>query len=134
MVELPEEVKNMSTSAEAKTAAPSRPTHGRSERPGGSSRPPQRYGGGDNRGGGGRRPAPRRGGKRMFGGGKVCQFCVNKVKYVDYKNVESYRRYVTSQGKIQPRRLSGVCARHQRMACRAIKRGRMLALLPFKVK
>lgn len=99
----------------------------REGRPGG--RPP--YGGGGPRGEGGfgRRPPPRR--RRR---GKVCGFCVNKIIYIDYKTVDRLRHFVTDRGKILPRRITGSCARHQRMLTRAIKRARNIALIPFKAK
>jgi len=86
--------------------------------------------GGDRRGGpgGGRRP------QRRFRRGKVCAFCVGKVQYVDYKDLDRLRRYLTDRGKILPRRITGNCARHQRMLCRAIKRARSTALIPYTVK
>ncbi|NLC55275.1 MAG: 30S ribosomal protein S18 [Armatimonadetes bacterium] len=62
---------------------------------------------------------------------KVCSFCVDKVTYVDYKNVPKIRRYVSDRGKILPRRVTGTCAKHQRKVTQAIKRARMVALLPF---
>lgn len=62
---------------------------------------------------------------------KVCGFCVDKVVYIDYKNVPRLRRYITDRGKIIARRTSGNCAKHQRQLARAIKRARHLALLPF---
>lgn len=62
---------------------------------------------------------------------KVCRLCVNKVKAVDYKDVELLRRFVTDRGKILPRRMTGTCAKHQRMLSSAIKRARTVALLPF---
>jgi small subunit ribosomal protein S18 len=68
----------------------------------------------------------------MFGGGKVCQCCVRKIKTIDYKDLEQLKFFVSHLGKILPRRMSGACARHQRMICRAIKRSRQIALIPFK--
>lgn len=62
---------------------------------------------------------------------KVCGFCVDKVAYIDYKNVARLRRYITDRGKIVARRTSGNCAKHQRQLAQAIKRARHLALLPF---
>ena len=62
---------------------------------------------------------------------KVCKLCVNNVEFVDYKNVDMLRYYVPERGKIAPRRATGACSRHQRMISRAIKRARMVALLPF---
>ncbi|MDL2297564.1 30S ribosomal protein S18 [Synergistaceae bacterium OttesenSCG-928-D05] len=62
---------------------------------------------------------------------KVCHFCVDKVSNVDYKDVEKLKKYVTDRGKIVPRRVTGTCAKHQRQLTRAIKRARIIALLPF---
>ncbi|MDD4210994.1 MAG: 30S ribosomal protein S18 [Clostridia bacterium] len=62
---------------------------------------------------------------------KVCNFCVDKAKAVDYKDIAKLRKYVTEKGKILPRRQTGVCAVHQRELASAIKRARIAALLPF---
>ncbi|MBI2911757.1 MAG: 30S ribosomal protein S18 [Chloroflexi bacterium] len=62
---------------------------------------------------------------------KVCAFCVDKVKVIDYKDVGRLRRYITERGRIDPRRRTGTCAKHQRRLGMAIKRARHLALLPF---
>ncbi len=62
---------------------------------------------------------------------KVCNFCVDKVTSVDYKEIEKLKKYVTDRGKIVPRRVTGACAKHQRQLTRAIKRARIIALLPF---
>ncbi|PJE68894.1 30S ribosomal protein S18 [Candidatus Shapirobacteria bacterium CG10_big_fil_rev_8_21_14_0_10_38_14] len=62
-----------------------------------------------------------------------CFFCTSDQK-PDYKTVENLRRFVSDRGKIIPRSRSGLCAKHQRQATRAIKRARFLALLPFAVK
>ncbi len=72
--------------------------------------------------GGGRKFTPRR---------KVCTFCVDKVDEVDYKDVGRLRRFLSERGKIEPRRKTGTCARHQRSLNTALKRARHLALLPF---
>ena len=72
----------------------------------------------------------RRGGNRK-GRKKVCNFCVDKMDYIDYKDTAKLRRYVTERGKIVPRRISGNCAKHQRQLTTAIKRARQIALLPF---
>jgi len=64
---------------------------------------------------------------------KVCAFCVEKIPYVDYKEAGRLRRYLTERGKILPRRINGNCARHQRQMTRAIKRARIMALLPFTI-
>ena len=62
---------------------------------------------------------------------KVCYFCMNKMDYIDYKDISLLRKYITDRGKIVPRRVSGSCARHQRRLTNAIKRARVLALLPY---
>lgn len=62
---------------------------------------------------------------------KVCRFCSDKTSYVDYKDLERLGRYVTDRGKILPSRLTGTCARHQRVLTQAIKRARFMALLPY---
>ena len=62
---------------------------------------------------------------------KVCSFCAEKATFIDYKDVNRLRRFVTERGKILPRRVSGNCARHQRVLAVAIKRARELALLPY---
>lgn len=76
------------------------------------------------RAGGWRRP-------RYVPSRKVCSFCVNKVKTIDYKDAEKLRGYVSDRGKIAPRRRTGTCAKHQRVLATAIKRARHLALLPY---
>ncbi|UNC93711.1 30S ribosomal protein S18 [Candidatus Contubernalis alkaliaceticus] len=65
---------------------------------------------------------------------KVCNFCVEKVKSIDYKAADKLRRYITERGKILPRRISGNCASHQRQLTRAIKRSRNIALLPYTIE
>jgi len=99
-------------------AAPERfggaPSGDRDSRP---ERPRRRPGGG---GGGGR-----------FGRRRVCAFCVDKVQSIDYKEASRLRRYISDRGKIEPRRKTGTCAKHQRMLTLALKRARHVALLPF---
>ncbi len=81
----------------------------------------------------------RRGGERQGGGGgkmrkpkkRVCNFCIDKVEHIDYKDISKIRRYITERGKIIPRRISGNCAKHQRQLTVAIKRARNIAFLPF---
>ena len=64
---------------------------------------------------------------------KVCVFCAdNDSAIIDYKDVAKLRKYVSERGKILPRRMTGVCAKHQRTLSSAIKRARLIALLPFK--
>jgi len=74
----------------------------------------------------------RKRGFRRFHRRKVCRFCVAKAEYIDYKDAHRLRRYVSDRGKILPRRVTGCCAKHQRMLTRAIVRARNIALLPFK--
>jgi small subunit ribosomal protein S18 len=62
---------------------------------------------------------------------KTCRFCGEKLKVIDYKDDKLLRRYTSDRGKIIPRRITGVCAGHQRELTQAIKRARHLALLPF---
>ena len=62
---------------------------------------------------------------------KVCQFCVEKVQHIDYKDVARLRRFTSERGKILPRRMTGTCAKHQRQLTEAIKRARHVALLPY---
>ena len=62
---------------------------------------------------------------------KVCDFCVNKSDYIDYKDINKLKRYITERAKIVPRRITGCCAYHQRELTIAIKRARHMALLPF---
>lgn len=63
---------------------------------------------------------------------KVCVFCAEKSEVIDYKNSAKLRKYMTEKGKIIPRRTTGVCAKHQRELTTAIKRARVMALLPYK--
>ena len=65
---------------------------------------------------------------------KVCQFCVDKVQDIDYKDIAKLRRYVSERAKILPRRITGTCAKHQRQLTTAIKRARHIALLPFSAE
>ena len=63
---------------------------------------------------------------------KVCAFCQEKVEVIDYKDVNRLKKYITEGGKILPRRMTGTCAMHQRELSNAIKKARIVALLPFK--
>ena len=99
---------------------------------------PSRFGGAQ---GGGERGGRPGGGPRRSGGGggggrfgsrrKVCQYCTDNIRHVDYKDLGRLRRHVGERGKIEPRRKLGTCARHQRSVTVAIKRARYIALLPF---
>ncbi len=62
---------------------------------------------------------------------RVCKFCVEKLEYIDYKDVKTLQQFIPERGKILPRRISGTCALHQRKLQNAIKRARTVALLPF---
>ena len=86
-------------------------------------RPPHRESSGSSSGGGGRGP------KRQHR--KVCSFCVEKIRYIDYKEISRLRRFVSDRGKILPRRVTGTCARHQRPLTTALERARAIALLPY---
>jgi small subunit ribosomal protein S18 len=74
---------------------------------------------------------PRRGKRQFFRKKKVCKFCVEKMDLIDYKRADILSQFVQERGKILPRRMTGVCARHQRWLGVAIKRARNIALLPF---
>src|SRR5579864_4625046 len=97
--------------------------------------------GGHSGGGGGRReggpggpggPGGRPRGKRQyFRKKKVCKFCVEKMDFIDYKRADILSQFVQERGKILPRRMTGVCSRHQRWLGVAIKRARNIALMPF---
>jgi small subunit ribosomal protein S18 len=86
-----------------------------------SNRGPRR----DSAGGGG-------GGRERFSGRRrSCQFCVDKMTLIDYKDVGRLRKYLSERGKIEPRRKTGTCAKHQRTLTTSLKRARQLALLPY---
>ena len=70
-------------------------------------------------------------GGRGFGRRKVCRFCADKALKVDYKDQQGLKYFLTERGKIIPRRISGNCAKHQREVATAVKRARMLAILPY---
>src|SRR3954465_9635146 len=86
--------------------------------------------GGGNSSGGDRRRSPKDTGRRSAKK-KVCVFCSEHIKWVDYKDVNLLRRFMSDRGKIRPRRVSGNCAQHQRDVAVAIKTARELALLPY---
>ncbi|PKM84689.1 MAG: 30S ribosomal protein S18 [Firmicutes bacterium HGW-Firmicutes-11] len=69
--------------------------------------------------------------RRGFRRKKVCQFCADKTETIDYKDVEKLKKNVTDRGKILPKRITGSCAKHQREVTTAIKRARIVALLPY---
>jgi small subunit ribosomal protein S18 len=80
---------------------------------------------------GGGRFGGRRGRPRYYARRKVCSFCVDHVKHIDYKEVEKFRRFLTDRYKIEARRKTGTCSKHQRGLSTAIKRARHLAMIPF---
>ena len=62
---------------------------------------------------------------------KVCKFCAEKIDIIDYKDIDVLRKYISERGKILPKRATGTCATHQREVTRAVKKARMVALLPY---
>src|SRR5271163_5012971 len=100
--------------------------------PGGGHGGPRREGGPGGGPGGPGGPGGRPRGKRQyFRKKKVCKFCVEKMDFIDYKRADILSQFVQERGKILPRRMTGVCSRHQRWLGVAIKRARNIALLPF---
>jgi len=129
-------------SAQATPNAPSAPSgQGAPRREGGYSGGGRREGGpgggrreggqGGPGGGPGGPGGPRRGKRQYFRKKKVCKFCVEKMDFIDYKRADILSQFVQERGKILPRRMTGVCSRHQRWLGVAIKRARNIALLPF---
>jgi small subunit ribosomal protein S18 len=114
------------TSAPAASAPHSAPSH--------SPRPPYAGPGG----GGARPPRPAGpggpGGRKFFRRKKVCKFCTEKIDAISYRDVRLLQGFVAERGKIVPRRLSGVCTRHQRRLSLAIKQSRNIALLAFAAR
>jgi small subunit ribosomal protein S18 len=131
-----------STSAPAPAAAPAaRESRPYTPRPayagpggGGGSRPPrpagERPGGPGGPGGGPGGP----GGRKFFRRKKVCKFCTEKIDAISYRDVRLLQGFVAERGKIVPRRLTGVCTRHQRKVSLAIKQSRNIALLAFAAR
>ena len=118
-----EEIKNIDTETVAEVvepaaaeAAPAAPTYGR--RPYGSQEE------------GGDRPYQRNARFKR----KVCRFCHDKNAQIDYKDLKMVEQFITDRGKILPRRVTGTCAKHQRGVAQAIKRARIIALVPFVEK
>jgi small subunit ribosomal protein S18 len=71
--------------------------------------------------------------RRAYFKKKLCRFCTNTELVISYRDFNGLKGFVTERGKIIPRRISGTCAKHQRQVSRAIKRARVLSLLPFSV-
>jgi small subunit ribosomal protein S18 len=100
---------------------------------GSGHRPGGRPGGGP--GGPGGRPSSGPGGRgKFFRRKKVCKFCTEKIDAIPYRDVRLLQGFVAERGKIVPRRLTGVCTKHQRRLTRAIKQARNIALLPFATR
>ena len=74
------------------------------------------------------------GGRKFFRRKKVCKFCTEKIEAISYRDVRLLQGFVAERGKIVPRRLTGVCTRHQRRLSLAIKQSRNIALLPFSAR
>ena len=100
------------------------------EAPRGPGGPPRFGGGGGRPGGGGGRPGGRPRG-RFVRRRKVGALCAEHVTHIDYKEIDKIRRFVSERAKIEPRRRTGVCAKHQRALRTAIQRARQIALVPF---
>src|ERR1700691_2339015 len=114
------------------SSGPSGPRGGGHGPGGGHGGPGGGHGGPRREGGPGGGPGgPRRGKRQYFRKKKVCKFCVEKMDFIDYKRADILSQFVQERGKILPRRMTGVCARHQRWLGEAIKRARNIALLPF---
>ena len=89
-------------------------------------------GGGRSGGGAGRGRRDDKGGRRGgFRRRRVCKFCVEKIEYIDFKDIKLLQQFIPERGKILPRRISGTCSLHQRKLQEAIKRARTMALIPF---
>ena len=97
---------------------------------GGAGRPPRPAGGPGGPGGPGGGP----GGRKFFRRKKVCKFCTEKIDAISYRDVRLLQGFVAERGKIVPRRLTGVCTRHQRKVSLAIKQSRNIALLAFAAR
>jgi small subunit ribosomal protein S18 len=78
-----------------------------------------------------KKPATRKPAKDRKPKRKSCSMCIEKIASLDYKDTPRLRKYITERGKIVPRRISGNCAKHQRWLTEAVKRARVIALLPF---
>ncbi len=75
-----------------------------------------------------RKPKAPKGGPRKK---RYCQFCADKVSYIDYKDISLLRKFMSDRGKIRARRVTGNCAQHQRLVASAVKNAREMALLPY---
>jgi small subunit ribosomal protein S18 len=100
----------------------------------GGARPPRPAGGPGGPGGGPGGPGGGPGGRKFFRRKKVCKFCTEKIDAISYRDVRLLQGFVAERGKIVPRRLTGVCTRHQRKVSQAIKQSRNIALLAFAAR
>jgi len=116
---------------QAPGVAPAAPREGREGGHSGGGRREGGPAGGRRESGPGGPGGPRRGKRQYFRKKKVCKFCVEKMDFIDYKRADILAQFVQERGKILPRRMTGVCSRHQRWLGVAIKRARNIALLPF---
>jgi len=121
------------TATQGAFGADSGPVSGSGPGPGSSHRPGGRPGGGPG-GPGGRSSAGPGGRGKFFRRKKVCKFCTEKIDAIPYRDVRLLQGFVAERGKIVPRRLTGVCTKHQRRLTRAIKQARNIALLPFATR
>jgi small subunit ribosomal protein S18 len=128
-----EEVQTRPQSSQSDSRPSRPPSQGQGRPPSqGRGRPPSQGRSGGYRGSRGRPQGQRRYGRGRFDRRrKVCAFCLEKAKTIDYKDVPTLRRYLTDRGKIKSRRKTGTCAKHQRRLAVAVKRARHIALLPF---
>ena len=113
------------------TKAPASTGDSRPERSSSDSRPERSDPGPRGPRPGGGPGGSREGGRKYFRRKKVCKFCTEKIESINYKDVRLLAGFVAESGKIVPRRLTGVCTRHQRRLSAAIKQARNIALLPF---
>lgn len=79
----------------------------------------------------GKKPTKRNGLKRRIFRKRPCRFCIDKTKRIDYLDYMKFQKFLTERGKIVPSRISGNCAKHQRQIAKAIRKARVLALLPY---
>ncbi|MBV8820824.1 MAG: 30S ribosomal protein S18 [Acidobacteriaceae bacterium] len=120
------EESNVGSSSSGSSSGPRSGGHGPSSGPGGDRRGPRPAGGPGGPGG--------PGGRKFFRRKKVCKFCVEKIDAIPYRDVRLLQGFVAERGKIVPRRLTGVCTRHQRALTHSIKQARNIALLPFAAR
>jgi small subunit ribosomal protein S18 len=121
-----EEIEAEAAEVQPAAAGEERGAEGEERRPSAERGPRQERGERGERGEGGERPRRRGRGRR-----RPCVMCVDKMTMVDYKDFNFLRRFISDRGRIETRRKTGTCAKHQRALAQAIKRARFLALLPY---